>query len=444
MCLDHKDHKVQIYQKKPQIGQSHQYQVLGTIPQEVLDSIPIIYIGMDRNLKNQLPGARNSLLGVLLKEINEDFERQNNLIKVMDKEGKEVEISRLERFNQCIQWAIETLKTDEFIALEKSIKTNALLQLGFDLENGENKFDIFFNPLTSLEFYKSLELWVTENGFSINATQVGSGFQNAIVIAILKAFEERRKQGAIFIIEEPEMFLHPQMQRSLYKTLRKIGETNQVIYTTHSAHFITIPNFDEILIFRKDNSGTNITISKIIPDEALREKFMKELNPERNEMFFAKRLMIVEGDTEKLALPEYANRMGFDIDREGTTIIEVGGKRNLESFIDLALSFEMEVGFVYDTDSSDIQNEEEERVLNMKLEEYSLNGVEVWRFDPNYEGELKKYYGEEMYQKICQKYGGYSKPIRARLIACDEEIDIPAFITSIVKWLSNKEEKLII
>ena len=51
---------------------------------------------------------------------------------------------------------------------------------------------------------------------------MGEGVQNAIVLAVLKAFEERRKQGAILLIEEPEMFLHPQMQRSLYKTLRAI------------------------------------------------------------------------------------------------------------------------------------------------------------------------------------------------------------------------------
>jgi predicted ATP-dependent endonuclease of OLD family len=36
----------------------------------------------------------------------------------------------------------------------------------------------------------------------------GEGIQNAIVLAILKAFEERRKQGAL-LMEEPEMFLHP-------------------------------------------------------------------------------------------------------------------------------------------------------------------------------------------------------------------------------------------
>ena len=146
-------------------------------------------------------------------------------------------------FRSCIDEAIRALKTDEFEQLEESIKTNALVQLGFDPKTETDKLDLFFNPLTSLEFYKSLEIFVNEYGYGVNATELGEGFQNAIVIAILKAFEERRKKGALFLIEEPEMYLHPQMQRSLYKTIRRIGETNQIIFITHSPNFVTIPYF---------------------------------------------------------------------------------------------------------------------------------------------------------------------------------------------------------
>jgi len=103
---------------------------------------------------------------------------------VPDSKGKQVEISRKERFAKCINAAMEALKTEELISLEKSIKANALHQLGFDPETDIEKIDIQFGPFTSLDFFKSLELFVVENDFKINAVELGGGFQNAIVIAI--------------------------------------------------------------------------------------------------------------------------------------------------------------------------------------------------------------------------------------------------------------------
>jgi predicted ATP-dependent endonuclease of OLD family len=47
------------------------------------------------------------------------------------------------------------------------------------------------------------------------------------------------------------------------------------------------------------------------------EKLRKEVDPERGELFFARRLLVVEGDTEKLAFPEYATRLPLDLNRAG-------------------------------------------------------------------------------------------------------------------------------
>lgn len=443
-CLDYNDKPIYMYQKKPKKGEAHQYQLLATIPQALQENIPLIFIGADRNLKNQLPNARYSLLTTLMKDINNDFANPENKMTIKNSDSSIIEIARIERFNNCITEAIKALQTEEFLALEKSIKNNALNQLGFDPEIDSDKLDVFFSPLTSLDFYKSLEIWVKENDFSINATELGGGFQNALVIAILKAFEERKKQGAIFLIEEPEMYLHPQMQRSLYKTIRKIGENNQVMYITHSPNFVTIPEFNEIFIVSKENDSTTITQSSISPNPRLIEKFRKELDPERNEMFFARRLLIVEGDTEKLALPEYAKRSELDFDKVGASIIEVSGKRNIIDFVELALSFNIPVGFVYDIDSSDFNKKEKDKEAeyNKIFESYKNKGVQVWSFDTKYEVELRKFFGDDGYQQICQKYEKVSKPIKARLIANDSGIPIPDFVFPIIKWLANVEESV--
>ncbi len=436
-CLTKNDKPVQVLAKKPQSGEQRKYQPLTTIPQEMQKELNVVFIGINRNLKYQLPGSRNSTLEILLRDINTDFQNPENKIKLKNQDETTIEVSRIDRFNQCIKYAIEALRTEEFNKLEQTIKNNALRQLGFNTENED--LNVYFNPLTSLDFYNSLQIYVKENDFEINATELGGGFQNALVIAILKAFEERRKSGALFLIEEPEMFLHPQMQRSLYKTIRSISVNNQIIYTTHSPHFVTIPEYDEIFRINKNKNGTQKNVSSLEKTKAIEEKFRKELDPERNELFFAKKVLLVEGDTEKLALPEYAKRENLDFDNAGGTIIEVGGKRNLKPFADLIVSFNIPLGIIYDTDCSDIQKEDEEKALNEELEKYKTKGVSVWSFDKKYEDELKKSLGDDVYKSACQKYSKTAKPTRARLIASDDEYSVPEFIKPIIKWLSGEK-----
>src|SRR5690606_38926985 len=119
----------------------------------------------------------------------------------------------------------------------------------------------------------------------------------------------------------------------------------------------------------------------------------------------------------------------------GGTIVEVGGKRNIIDFLELALSFDIPVAIAYDTDSSDFSGKKDEELeYNEKLNSYSNKGVSVYSFEKNYEYELRKFYGDQLYTEYCQKFGR-NKTQRAKLMAQDSEIEIPNFVLPIIKWL---------
>jgi predicted ATP-dependent endonuclease of OLD family len=430
-----------VLKKAPKKGEKHEYEPLIGLPPEIRESVPLIYIGTNRSLQEQLPSARYSLLRQLFEDINRDFNDPQQTITVKDPKGFEFSISRSKYFHDLMENALALLRTDKFTKLENSIKENALRQFGLDPILDSNKLDLYFAPFDTIDFYKALELRIREGNFTINATELGEGLQNTLVLAILQAFEAQRKKGAILLIEEPEMFLHPQMQRSLYKTLIKIGETNQVIYTTHSPHFVGIPYYNQIGIVRKNIDGTFVQFSNIAFDARRKEKLLKELDPGRNELFFASRILFVEGDTEKLVIPEYALRLGVDLDKTGATIIEVGGKRNLAEFCLLAQSFNIPFGIVYDEDSSDIKIKSEETEYNSVLDNFKVSGNRVWCLKNKYEDELKAALGgESKYQKFCEKYPDIGKPARARLIAADTETEVPEKVIEMIEWLAGNME----
>lgn len=443
-CYDAKGKTPMVLSKAPKKGEKQQYQPLVNIPSEIRENIPLIYIGTNRSLKEHLPGARYSLLRQLFEDINRDLHDSEQMIKVKEAGGSEIEITRIDQFQRLMEEAMKMLRAESFEALETSIKRNALRQLGFNPDTDTDKLDFFFSPFDTMDFYKALDLRVREGKFTISATELGEGIQNALVLSILQAFEERRKKGAILLIEEPEMFLHPQMQRSLYKTIREIGKTNQIIYTTHSPHFVSVPDYNEILLIRKNINETTVCQSNLTADEKRREKLIKELDPERNELFFANRLLLVEGDTEKLALPVYALKLELDIDREGATIVEVGGKRNLTEFAKIAISFGIPTGILYDEDFSDFKdNRGEEKLFNSELDacKKADGSVMVWRFSKKYEDHLRKAIGEDKYQELCQKYSKTGKPTRARLIAMEDGLAIPNPLGEVLHWLANKPYK---
>ena len=77
---------------------------------------------------------------------------------------------------------------------------------------------------------------------------------------------------------------------------------------------------------------------------------MCEFDAERSELFFSRAAILVEGMTEKIALPFVFQALGHDADREQISIVECGGKSNLPLFIEICRRARVPFVVVHDSD----------------------------------------------------------------------------------------------
>ncbi len=183
-----------------------------------------------------------------------------------------------------------------------------------------------------------------DDGIRTTIETKGHGMQRSMIFTILRAYAElahdqkagvkAEERTTIFAIEEPELYLHPQLQRTLMSVFRDIaGGRDQIIYGTQSSLFVDISHFDQICIMRRDKKEeryesypTQLLMSTMIEDlkarkggdateEGIREQYSHAFNPMINDGFFADTVVIVEGPSEQYALPIYADALKYDLDR---------------------------------------------------------------------------------------------------------------------------------
>ena len=241
----------------------------------------------------------------------------------------------------------------------------------------------------TLEVLLSAPKLYVDDGFRNAVENKGHGLQRAVIFTILRRYAEYmtsasdgKKRNLILAVEEPELYMHPQAQRTIRRVFRKISEGgDQVIFSTHSSLLVDVAYFDEIIrleISLKNIGGTKTTasrawqlpMSKMIEDietrlpklkgtvtsESMRELYSHAYNPRRNEGFFASKIILVEGVTEEYSLPIYADALpNCAFDPKGISVVECGGKGTMDRLFRIfnELHIPCYLLFDYDSDNAD-------------------------------------------------------------------------------------------
>jgi len=246
--------------------------------------------------------------------------------------------------------------------------------------------------ISSPDITKIFEMGTTLNiddGVMTGAEAKGNGLQRAIIFGLVKIHANQRKtenseiiprassESKVYAIEEAELYLHPHKQREFYNNLKKIAEdTNtQVIITTHSSHFIRMEDYQNLILIRKDTREIGTTKNQCCNDifdpsseEKQHYKLLHYINPDNGELFFARKVVLVEGETEKVVMPYLSERLG--IFQPDVSIIACASKNNLPFYIKLLNHFRIPYVVIYDEDpnkSSYDKNEEIEKLVDLKI-----------------------------------------------------------------------------
>jgi putative ATP-dependent endonuclease of OLD family len=311
------------------------------------------------------------------------------------------------------------------------------------------------------------------DGFRGQVEFKGHGLQRAVIFSILRNYADvvigkgdLKRRNLILAVEEPELYMHPLAQRAIRKLFKEIsGSGDQVFYTTHSATQVEVADFDEVIrlegspIELPDGKTTVCTTSRqlsaesMVDDElarhpflrgritasSIREHYSHAYNRSRNEGFFAKKVILVEGDTEEYSLPIYASALGVDLDVLGISVIEAGGKGQMDRLFRIFNELGIPVFMVLDYDDGNAQAEivkKSEELLELLEEPTGVPtdfylGPKAACFQKNWEVSFEQEvpdYGELNIAATRELGGVAGKPIRARFIARTLAKRTPAFI----------------
>jgi len=263
--------------------------------------------------------------------------------KINDKDSA-LEVKR--ELTATINDRFKTIIDDIKIKFEKG-------QESIGITKGNNILDPSFKYDAPLEEHFQFHLIDKDKNYDLPLENNGLGYNNLIQIYNILQFKITDDYN-ILLIEEPEAHLHPAMQYQLFKYLQSLEELseekikNQIIITTHSPNISASSNIDDIITlhYYRENSGYNVIAQN------LKEKFISEdkekqtclnndkkhiakfLDVTRSDMLFTEKVILVEGLAEKLLLPLFAQKEGFNILNEHISVVEVGGI-NFKPFLNL-------------------------------------------------------------------------------------------------------------
>lgn len=173
-----------------------------------------------------------------------------------------------------------------------------------------------------------------DDGIKTKAEDKGDGMQRAIMLAIIQAYADFRRESKIarnflFLIDEAELHLHPSAQRALKQALIDILEVgDQILISTHSSVFVVEP-VDKQKIFEVIKNENNTEINELSDANQHLNIIYNLLGGSPSDLLLPRNFIIVEGQSEEKFL-EIITKRFYTNDFHGIKILFARGDIDME------------------------------------------------------------------------------------------------------------------
>lgn len=218
----------------------------------------------------------------------------------------------------------------------------------------------------------------------------------SILLGNLKDMDDEPIYTAL-CVEEPEAHLHPQLQKSFFNYLMEFLENDypfQIFMTSHSPILVSHANLDSLIILENiNNEIAAVNWNNLNLNEKNKKYLTKFFDSMKSNILFSKKVILVEGSSERILLPFFAKIINLPFEKESIELIETGGNNNILHYAKLFLNdvekehLKKKCAILVDNDKKHLRDNCSETCIKL-MNEYGGGNIKVFTSEEDFEFEI--------------------------------------------------------